>query len=621
MYNRSVRVIISLLLLLIGVFLALAGRCFYLQYFKAEHYTSICLKQQRSYYPQKPQRGVILDRRGRVLAASNRIRIIFVEPRLIKEPKTTSKKLAPIMDMGAHEICKLIMESKNPGFVKIKAGVDENQCKTAGKIHGVGIQYDWLRHYPMGRLAAHTVGFTSLDNRGLGGVEFQYNAELSGSSGHNIFLADVHRRPIRPISPSLFVTPVLAQESQVIDHQARNGCGIILTIDAAIQEFARAELIKQYEAYEAESAVAIVADPTDGAILALVSLPDFDPANAGSNDTDSFRNRALTDQFEPGSIIKPVIAAIALDDGAVTKKEKIFCENGNYVGRGFGRIGEYRRGFGDLTLREILVESSNIGMAKIGQRLGKEKLYEGLKFFGFGRKTGIDLPGEAEGLLRPISEWTGYSVTRIPFGQEISITAIQLVQAFCILANGGHLVHPYLVKAMVDNDGKIVKLKRPSPGSGRIGYIVKPEVARWIVTDALTGVINEGTGRKAKLKNWQAFGKTGTAQLAKTDGRGYAEDAYVASFIAGAPAENPAVVVLVSIRKPNVKLGKGYTGGTAAAPVVAAILEKTLIYLVAQNKIATPKHEDLPAVHYGQAGLVWAPLPHGGAPYDLRFER
>ncbi len=609
MYDKSVRVIIVLFLLLIGAFLALAGRCFYLQFFKGDYYVDVCLKQQRSFYPQKPQRGVILDRCGRVLAASNRIAILFAEPRLIKDPKTTSNKLAPIVGMGAHEVCKLIMESKNPGFIKIKAGVDEEKCRAASRINGIGVQYDWLRHYPIRRLAAHTIGFISLDGRGLGGVEFQYNAELSGSPGQDIFLADVHRRPICQIqnmsrSASSGQASNEAKGSKFKIRNSEDGCGIILTLDAAIQEFARTELMKQYEIYQAESAVAIVADPTSGAILAMVSLPDFDPAflapapAAGvprpqgprlMADPDSFRNCALTDQFEPGSVFKPFAAAIALDTGAVNTQEKIFCENGNYVGKGFGRIGEYRQGFGDLTVREILIHSSNIGMAKIGQKLGKDKLYEGLKFFGFGRKTGIDLPGEAEGLLRPTSEWTGYSVTRIPFGQEVSVTAIQLVQAFCILANGGHLVRPFLVKAMVDNNGEIVKLKRPTPP---IGYVVKPEVARWIVTEALTGVVNKGTGKKAKLKKWQVFGKTGTAQLANDEGGGYAESAYVASFIGGAPAENPAVIVLVTIYRPNVKLGKGYTGGTVAAPVAASILEKTLNYLGIHSDVTVSPHRD-----------------------------
>jgi len=523
--------------------------------------------------PYKPQRGVILDCRGRVLAASNKVRIVKVEPRRVKDPKDLSSELQPILDMGAHEICKLINESSNPGYVKIKADAKPGECDAARRISSaVGVESDWQRHYPMGRLAVHAVGFTSLDNRGLDGIEYQYDKQLSGSAAQDIFFADVRRRPIRPAP--LEHNP--ADNNDVENTVLTNGVGIILTIDATIQQFARDELIKQYESYEAESAVAIVVEPKTGAILAMVSLPDFDPAQARLTDPDNRRNRVLTDEFEPGSIIKPLVAAIALDAGAVNKVEKIFCENGNYSGRGFGRIGEYRRGFGDLTLREILVESSNIGMAKIGQRLGKDKLYKGLRLFGFGKKAGVDVPGEADGLLRPAHKWTGYSVTRIPFGQEITVTAIQLVRAFCILANRGRIVRPFLVKAIVDNDGEITELKRPLPP---VGYVVKPEVAEWVVSDAMVGVINEGTGKRAKLERWQVFGKTGTANIAKSDERGYSDSDYVASFIAGAPAEDPAIVVLVSIRKPNKKLGKGYEGGVVASPVAGKIIEKTLSYL------------------------------------------
>jgi cell division protein FtsI/penicillin-binding protein 2 len=270
------------------------------------------------------------------------------------------------------------------------------------------------------------------------------------------------------------------------------------------------------------------------------------------------------------------VVSIALENGVVNKTEKIFCENGNYHGRGFGRIGEYRRGFGDLTVKEILIHSSNIGMAKIGQRLGKDRLYEGLKLFGFGSKTGVELPGEVNGLLKPPNVWTGYSVTRIPFGQEICVTAMQLVRAFCILANGGRLVRPFLVRAIVDNEGNITVLKRPPPP---VGYIVKPEVAKWVVSKAMVAVVNEGTGKRAKLEKWQLFGKTGTANIALSNARGYSNRNYVASFVAGAPADDPAIIVLVSVRKPNRSLGKGYTGGSVASPVAAKIIEKTLTYL------------------------------------------
>ena len=547
-------------------FLALAGRCFYLQYFKSNHYADLCLKQQVHTHRQ-PQRGVILDCRGRVLAASNKIQTIFAEPRVIKDAKTTSSELAPIVDIGAHIICQQILESNNPGFVRIKTNANAGQCNTARKIYGIGVQDEWQRHYPMGHLAANLVGFTSRrDNRGLEGVELKYDKELSGSAARNIFLADAHRRPIRA-----------KQQDGVLT----NGVGIILTIDATIQQFVRDQLIKQYREYEAESAVAIVAEPRSGAILAMVSIPDFDPNNRQAADTNSLRNRVITDQFEPGSMIKPIITAIALDNGIIQKNETIFCENGNYAGKGFSRINEYRNHrFGNLKIREIIIKSSNIGMAKMGQKIGQQKLYDGLKLFGYGSPTGIELPGEVEGLVRTLDKWSGYSITRIPYGYEINVTAMQMIRAYCILANGGRLVRPFLVRAIVNNDGKITELKRPPPP---VGYIIKPEIAKWLVNDVLVGVVNErnngGTGWRAKLDKWQVFGKTGTSNIARVGQRGYEENSNIASFVAGAPAEDPAVVVLVSVRRPNGRLGKGDSGGSVASPVAGRIIEKTLTYL------------------------------------------
>ncbi len=560
---RSIRITVGLFALLIAAMVLLGWRCWHLQCRKGGYYEAVSTRQQQGFIGQTPQRGVILDCRGRVLAASNEVQTIFAEPRVLKEPRDTATELAPILDMGAHEISRIINDSHNSGFARIAVAADPNQCFAADKIAGVGVQSDWERHYPMGPLAAHVVGFTSTDNQGLGGIEMQYQNQLIGSPGRNVFLADAFRRPIR-----------LKEQTAIV----KDGRGLILTMDATIQQFARSALAEQLEKYKAESGVVIAAQPRTGAILALVSLPDFDPCNYSKTDPNQFRNRAIVDSFEPGSLIKPVIVAIALDDGTISKTDKIFCENGSYSGRGFGTIGEYRRGFGELSIRDVLVQSSNIGMAKIGQKMGREKLYKGLTLFGFGRETGVDLPGEAPGLLWPADKWTGYSVTRIPFGQEISVTAIQLVKAFCILANGGHPVRPYVVRAMVDNDGSIIKMQ-PASGGPDVAYIISPEVAKWIVNEPLVGVIKEGTGTRAKSKKWQVFGKTGTANIAKPNERGYSERDYVASFIAGAPADDPAIVVLVSIRRPNVSLGRGYTGGAVAAPVASEILEKSLTYL------------------------------------------
>ncbi len=562
-----IHVTIFFLLLVIAAFLALIWRCFYLQYYRGSYYNDISIEQQKAFVNWQPQRGPILDDRGRVLAASNRLETIFADPNIISDVKETSSQLAEVLNIGAHEICKIIVESKNPRYVKIMSDATPMQCDAARKIHGINVTSEWQRQYPMGNLVANLVGFTGKENKGLEGLELQYDSQLCGTSVQNTFLVDVRRRPIR-----------LQEQNGIL----ADGVGLILTIDATIQQFVRDELFKQYKDFEAESAVAVVAEPKTGAILAMVSLPDFDPANLSSQDPNNFRTRVITDRYEPGSIIKPFVAAVAVDTGVVNRTEKIFCENGHYSGRGFGSISEYRNGFGNLTVREILIKSSNIGMAKVGQRLGKEKLHDGLVLFGFGSPTGIEMPGEVNGLLWPAREWTGYSVTRIPFGQEICVTAMQLVRAFCCLANGGRIVNPYIVKAVVDNNGQIVQSKHQAPP---VDYIVKREVADWIVKDCLTAVINEGTGTRAKLKDWQVFGKTGTANIAKSDGRGYSEDDYIASFMCGAPVEDPRIVVLVSIRKPNKKLGKGYTGGTVAAPVGAGIVQKTLTYLEDRQSI------------------------------------
>ncbi len=575
--KREITAIVVIMALVVVAFFALAGRCFFLQYSRADYYAEKCVIQQRAYLPLEPQRGAILDTRGRVLAASNQVRTIFVEPRIIKEPKETSTHLAPLLDMGAHEICRLIVDSSNPGYAVLKRDATVAECEAARAVQGVGIQYDWRRQYPTGRLAAHIVGFTSKDNFGLAGIEYAFDRDLRGRGARHTFLVDVHRRPLG----------FCLADEQDDDEMPVHGAGIILTLDATIQQFAREALLSRYKEFEAEAAVAMVADPQTGEILAMVTLPDFDPAETARTartHPEVFTNRLLTDQYEPGSIFKPFVAAIALDTKVLNRYETIFCENGSYHGKyngkSFGHIGEYRRGFADLTLREILMYSSNIGMAKIGQRLGPTRLYEGLTLFGFGRKVGIELPGEAEGLLRPPEKWTapGYSVTRIPFGQEIAVTGLQILRAFCMLANGGRLIHPYIVKSLIRSDGMVVDMK---PSTLRVGYIIKPEVARWIVQEAMVAVVNDpkGTGAKAKLDKWTVFGKTGTAQLGNPDGGGYQDKAYVASFIAGAPAENPRVVVLISIRRPNVALKKGYTGGTVAAPVAASILEKTLTYL------------------------------------------
>lgn len=554
--------ILLIFLFLIAAFLCTVGRLFYLQYFRHNHYRQSSLKQQAKVL-EKPRRGTILDCRGHILATSSRAETVFAEPRAIESLKTTTTRLAKILNISQSEVFNIIANSKNPGYVKIRSRIilTDRQQSQIRRLVGAGIEPEWKRSYPMGPAAAPVTGFTSIDGIGLAGAELKYDKQLSGKGGQSIFFADAARRPIG--------IKLLAEE--VID-----GADIVLTIDSSIQEFTYSALLKQYKDYQAESAVAIVIDPCSGGILSLVSLPEFDPEKAGSAKAESLCNWALTAPFEPGSIFKPIVAAWAIDTNSIDRNETIFCEKGNYRGKGFGRIGEYRRGFGNLKIREILKESSNIGMAKIGQKMGKEKIYDGVKLFGFGQKTGVDLPGEDAGIVRPLAKWDGYSIARVPFGHELMVTAMQITRAYCILANEGRAVQPYLVKAIIDNNGSRVKLQTPTATGN---YIIKPSVAKWMVTQPLSDVVKDGTGKKAALKKWQVWGKTGTANIAKSNEPGYDEENYVASFAGGAPADNPAVVVLVSIRRPNKKLGKGYTGGTVAAPVAKEILSKTLTYL------------------------------------------
>ncbi len=565
---RLSKLVISLSLLLTIIFSLLSWRCFYLQYLKKDYYEEKLSKQEQLSIEQRAQRGVIVDSRGRYLAVSRPIEFVFADPVAIGEYlnyKEVASKLQDIIDIPSNEICRKLNEKSTSHFVKLKEGLTpvEREKILAARIYGIGVHTDWQRYYPMGSLFCHVVGVEASKKKWSEGLERWYYDLLEGVSGRNTYIVDTFRKPI-----------ALSGSSS----SAVMGTSIVLTLDSAIQRFVRDALFKRCKEFQAEAGMAIVLEPNTGAILAMSCYPDFDPMNLTSN-PDSRRNRLLTDPFEPGSIFKPIFTVIAMELGVVSEKTKIYCERGNYHGKGFGRIGEYgNHSYGNLTPREIIIHSSNIGMAKMGQmvakKAGKKKMYDSIKLFGFGEKTGVDLPGEVSGILNPLSRWNGYSVTRIPYGQEISVTEMQIAKAYCILANGGKPVIPHLVEAFVDSSGRSIKIQNNSISAG---YIVKPEIAKWVVSKAMADVVKEGTGKKAALEDYEVFGKTGTANIA-VDGH-YDQKSYVASFAGGAPADNPEIVVVVSIRKPNRSLGKGYTGGTVAGPVVGEIIQKSLDYL------------------------------------------
>ncbi len=572
---KRTRLIIFLFMLVGAAFVGLGARCYHVQSTQHEHYVDISTRQHRSPRAQQGARGVILDCRGRILAADRQVLTIFADPNFITEPKEVSVALADILDMGAHTICKLITSNRSLRFKKLKTPATLDECMAVWKLNvrGVGVQSSWRRRYPMGPLTSHVVGFAGIGVQSRAGIELQYDRELSGNTESLCFLKDVKGRPIR-----LLENTVRRPTRHI------QGQGIILTIDATIQQFVREAVLQQMTDFEAESAWAVVANAKTGAVLAMLSLPDFDPGDIRQGDK-ALCNHIAVDQYEPGSIMKPIVVAIALDAGVITRSTEIFCEDGWYTGRKIGRIKEWNyKKYGNLTPRQILIKSSNIGLAKIGQKLGSKRLYNGLRLFGFGKETGMGLPGERTGYFKKLSKWDGFSITRIPFGQEIAVTAMQMVKAFCILANEGRMVRPHLIKAFVGKHGEPIVRDSRYEVADQVGHVIEPDIAKWLVTQALADVINEGTGKKARLDEWQAFGKSGTAQIGKRDGTGYEDGAYIASFIAGAPSQDPAIIVLVSICRPNRKLGKGYSGGTVAAPVVGRIMEKTLGYLESRGQ-------------------------------------
>lgn len=563
--KREIWVMSVFLGMVVLIFGALFWRVFDLKYNQRDKYQEKSQRMLSKFYTENPRRGQILDSRGRVLAASIKTYDAFVEPRILNDYPdqilVTAASLQEILDIPGHQVCQMITESKNPGYAKIKSNISdsERQLLRHAKLRGVADHSNWERLYPAGNLTGHILGFVGADDSGLSGVELRYNKVLSGKPGKHVFVVDVARDSIA------------AKSNQGTD--VEDGLNLVLTIDSVIQRFVHEALQQKKDEYEAESAVGVVMDPWTGAILAMVSLPDYDPAAFSTTPQDKMRNRVLTDPFEPGSIFKPIVATIALDNGAIGYDDIFFCENGFWPKyRGIHDFEHHS--YGDLSVREIIMHSSNIGMAKIGLKMEPHQLYDGLRLFGFSQRTGIDMQGEDPGLVWSPRRWSKLSITRIPFGHEVLVTPLQICRAYSILANGGYVIKPHIVRAVVDSQGRIIEDKQPANG---MGYIIKTEVAEWMVQTALADTVNEGTGEKAKLENCQVWGKTGTANIA-VDGN-YDSRSYVASFVGGAPAEKPAVVVMVSIRKPNRSLGKGYSGGRVAAPVVHDILENTLRYM------------------------------------------
>jgi cell division protein FtsI (penicillin-binding protein 3) len=544
----AVMVVILLWCATIGVRLVL------LQVVYHDDYVQQAQQQQQATRPVLAPRGIVYDARFDELATSVSVSTVHAEPRLIGDDKAKEKaarSLSEILGEDFHKLYSRMTDPARQSFMVVKRRIDPKDEALIEnlKIKGVYLVEESMRVYPNRDLACQILGFVNMNGDGGAGVEMQYDQELKGIEGQISYEVDALKQPFRG----------------KIEKAPQQGHSLVLTVDKSIQYIAERELSIGVENAGAAQGTAIVMESDTGRILALASYPGYNCNAYNDYSPDFWKNRAVSDYFEPGSTFKVVVAAAALEAGLTRPEEPIDCQMGSItVGK---HIFHDHKPYGVLTFNEILEYSSNVGAAKLGLRLGEQGLFDALHRFGFGAKTGIDLPGEIIGMVRDLKRWSGLSVAAISFGQEVGVTSIQILNAINAVANGGNLVQPYVVDMVIDHNGDLVRINKKD--STRI---MRPETAA-AVRDAFEGVVLRGTGKKAALEGYRAAGKTGTAQKI-VDGR-YSNTKYVASFIGFAPLPRPRITVLVQVDEPR----GGIYGGDISAPIFRAIAQEALLQL------------------------------------------
>lgn len=534
---------------------AVVARLCQLQIQDHEIYSRRAEGQQQRRVELQPPRGTIFDVRGRELALSVDVDSVWADPSSVDDPTATAQALAKALGLNAGKLEQALDSDRE--FVWIARQLDHPQATAVRQLELEGVYFlkESKRYYPMRELAAQVVGFAGLDNQGLEGIELAYNSVVAGHP--------VERKVLRDARRGTVLLPALSFG------EAEPGRDLHLTIDVWIQHLVERELRAAVERTRARGGSAVVLDPNSGAILAMASQPTFDPNHFSAYPRQSWRNRTVMDAFEPGSTFKMVTAAAALEGNLVDPSDVFDCEHGSTVVEGV-RIHDHKS-FGDLTFREVIAKSSNVGAIKTGLMVGKDGLYEQIVDFGFGHSTGVDLPGESPGILRTVGQWPKRATAYISFGQNLSVTTLQMASAFAAVANGGTMYRPYVV-AGVGRDGEVETLH----GSPEVmGRPISAATARSLER-LLEGVITDGTGSKAAIPGYRVAGKTGTAQKASPEG-GYAARKFVASFVGFAPARQPVLVAMITIDEPEPSLG--YHGGGVAAPVFSAVVGPTLVYL------------------------------------------
>jgi cell division protein FtsI (penicillin-binding protein 3) len=559
-----------LLVLIVG------GRAFQLQVLQGERLKRLGERQHLKEWIVLPKRGAVFDRAGEPLALSLESQSVYVRPHRIHDPQGVSRSLARVLNLNFADVKQKVTSEKPFVWIKRQIGSPEAEQIQALNLDGVGMFYEPNRYYPQGQLAGQLIGFVNRDSEGIEGLELQYNDYIRGESGSSVTERDALGRR------------VLVQGVEGL--QIPPGGDIQLTLDTSIQHLAEKELEGSITKYRAKAGVAIVVEPFTGEVLALANYPSFNPNNFSKESAQQRRNRAVADSFEPGSTFKTILAAAALEEGVVGKEDLFYCEMGKYPYA--GKIIHDTHPYGWLPFYKILQVSSNIGFTKVAEKLKKERYFKYIEKFGFGKATGIDLPGEVAGVLRPVESWAAIDLATHAFGQGISATPMQMVMAYAAIANGGFLMRPYVVGRITSPKGEVL-----FENQSRVVRRVISEKSSRLLTSMLKEVTTEGgTGMMASIEGFEVAGKTGTAQKADLAHGGYAAKKRVGSFIGFVPADNPRLVVLVLVDEPEVNV----YGGVVAAPVFRNVARGALRHLaVAPQKsnpvVSLPGQAELPA--------------------------
>ncbi len=533
-------------------------RLAYLQIIKGTWYQHKALENRIREIVVEPERGVIYDRNGKELAISISAEACYAIPAEVEKADKvddTAKGLAEILKMDEEDVYKKITEKQHSVWLQFKLNKEQVKELRERNFAGIGIIAKPQRFYPKGNLASHVMGIAGDYNQGLEGLEVAYDKQLAGVNGSLLVEYDAAGHEI-PGSTRKYAQP-------------EQGLNVILTIDQTIQYIAERELDKVMQERSPKSASIVVMDPQTGEILAMANRPDFNPNDYQKFSASSRRNCAVTDSFEPGSTFKIVTLAAALEEGITNKEEQFFDP-------GFIKVdGETIRcwadgGHGSQTLAEVVQNSCNPGFVTLGLRLGVEKFYKYIEGFGYGEQLGIELPGEATGIVIPAEQVKPIDLATISMGQANSVTPLQMVTALSAVVNGGKMMKPYIVKGLTNSEGDVVKEYQPQ----MIRQIISEETSR-LEREMLEGVVTRGSGGNARIDGYSVGGKTGTAQKPAAGG-GYSATDYVASFIGFAPVDEPRLVALVVVDTPK---GYPYYGGTVAAPAFREVMRDSLRYL------------------------------------------